>query len=45
MPVLVGVGPGNLEAFESFAGGLAARLEPDLQSIQNWLKTADQDAA
>jgi phosphohistidine swiveling domain-containing protein len=45
VPVLVGVGAGNLEAFEAFAGGLATRLEPDLQSIQTWLKSVDQDTA
>jgi hypothetical protein len=45
VPVLVGVGAGNLEAFETFAGGLATRLEPDLQSIQTWLKSVDQDTA
>jgi uncharacterized protein DUF2478 len=35
-PVLVGVGKGCREAFETFAGGMAETLPPDAEAIHDW---------
>lgn len=42
LPVLVGVNGLNLPAFLSFAGGLAAELEPDVSNIVEWCLTSRQ---
>ncbi len=36
MPVLVGLNPLNLEAFEKFSGGLATELSADFDTILKW---------
>ncbi len=43
IPVLVGVGTGNREAFDSFAGGLAETLPADPDTIREWCLTAMSD--
>lgn len=40
IPVLVGVGPANQAAFDSFADGLAEKLPDDLDSILQWCDSA-----
>ena len=40
IPVLVGVGTGNREAFDSFAGGLAETLPDDADTIRDWCLAA-----
>ena len=42
IPVLVGVGAGCREAFDTFAGGLAEALPDDLEALQDWCDTAIQ---
>lgn len=37
VPVLVGVGAANIEAFESFAAGMAQQLSCDITSLTDWL--------
>jgi hypothetical protein len=37
IPVLVGVGTANKVAFETFAGGLATALSPQVPSILEWI--------
>jgi nucleoside-triphosphatase THEP1 len=36
VPVLVGVNSLNLEAFETFAGGMALKLRPELAALDSW---------
>ena len=43
IPVLVGVGTGNREAFDSFAGGLAKTLPDDADTIRDWCLAAMAD--
>lgn len=43
IPVLVGVGGANKDAFEKFAGGLAVTLPADAQAVLDWLQGADPD--
>jgi len=40
IPVLVGVGTANREAFDSFAGGLAESLPADPDTIRDWCLAA-----
>ncbi|WIY25562.1 DUF2478 domain-containing protein [Parasedimentitalea psychrophila] len=40
VPVLVGVGGASIEAFESFAGGLAVPLADNEQAILDWVLSA-----
>lgn len=37
IPVLVGINTLNLSAFEEFADGLAARLPPEPNALENWV--------
>jgi len=39
IPVLVGVGPANQAAFDTFAGGLAETLPDELDAILQWCAT------
>ena len=43
IPVLVGVGVGNREAFDTFAGGLAETLPADPDTIHEWCLAAMSD--
>lgn len=38
IPVLVGVGGTNKDAFETFAGGLAVTIEADTQALLDWFQ-------
>lgn len=40
IPVLVGASSLNAEAFQSFAGGLAQAVEPDLDALLAWAEAA-----
>ena len=40
IPVLVGVGAGSRETFDTFAGGLAVTLPPDPEAIREWCRSA-----
>ncbi|ABV93726.1 conserved hypothetical protein [Dinoroseobacter shibae DFL 12 = DSM 16493] len=40
IPVLVGLNSLNAEAFETFTGGMAERLEPTEAAVEAWLWTA-----
>ncbi len=37
IPILVGLNDLNRPAFETFTGGVAQRLSPDLESLESWL--------
>jgi hypothetical protein len=39
IPVLVGVGGASLEAFDTFAGGLAESLPPDIDKVCDWCRS------
>lgn len=41
IPVIVGVGNASRPAFETFAGGLAIGLAPDLPAILDWVRAGD----
>ena len=44
LPVLVGVGAASVDAFDSFAGGLAVSIPDDEQAILDWVQSAlDRD--
>lgn len=43
IPVLVGVGAANREAFDTFAGGLAETLPADADTIREWCLAAMSD--
>lgn len=36
VPVLVGVGSGSIDSFETFAGGMAERLPDNAAALQDW---------
>lgn len=38
IPVLTGLNPAQRAAFDSFTGGMAEELEPDLSSVNAWLE-------
>ena len=38
VPVLVGLNAANEEAFESFSGGLAQKLEPEVGAVCDWVR-------
>ena len=40
VPVLVGINSLNLPAFEEFAGGYAANLQPDREALARWVSNA-----
>jgi len=43
IPVLVGVGAANREAFDTFAGGLAETLPADPDTIREWCLASMSD--
>lgn len=40
IPVLVGVGKGNQDAFDTFAGGLADSLDANRDTVADWCRSA-----
>ena len=44
IPVLVGVGPGNLKAFEEFSDGLATALPAEPDAILDWCRASADTA-
>ena len=38
IPVVLGVKPGNLDAFEDFSGGMAQEVAPEVTAIETWLR-------
>ncbi|MBK1634823.1 DUF2478 domain-containing protein [Rhodovulum adriaticum] len=45
LPVLMGIGRFNIEAFDAFAGGMAEYLSPKPEAIRAWCREAMEAAA